>query len=364
MKKKLLLHFLSLFLLIIIVSFFSMFTTSILSYVFSTIIAEKIFDIKIGSNVIWAVVTAFVPIIIAIILLGVFYVRKISEPFFYFSNWLDQLTNGNHTVPIPHNKKNKKMIFFPLFDEIYLNLKSLTYKLEENKIEREIIDKRRSEWTAGITHDLKTPLSYIQGYTNMIIEQPEQYNKEEMLASMKIMYEKSVHLRELLDELHVTLQLEQGKYSIHKTKANIIPVIETIVLEFQQLPDISHHEILFEFNITNYEWSFNPKAMNRIISNLIMNAIIHNPEKTKIVISCFYNEVQNEFTIKIADNGKGMNEEEQNNMFNRYYRGTTTENTSGTGLGLAITKQLVELHDAVLLVESEVGKGTEIIILF
>ncbi len=68
-----------------------------------------------------------------------------------------------------------------------------------------------------------------------------------------------------------------------------------------------------------------------------MNAIIHNSEKTKVVISCLYNEIKNEFSIKIKDNGKGMNEEEQNNMFNRYYLGTTTEDTSGTGLGLAIT---------------------------
>ncbi|GIN93686.1 hypothetical protein J6TS1_17770 [Siminovitchia terrae] len=364
MKKKLFLHFLGVFFLVIIVSFFTVFTTSILFYTFSTIIAEKVLDTEIGSNVIWAVVTAFIPIIISIILFGLFYVKKISEPFFYFSTWLHQLAKGDHTVPIPHNNRNKKMILFPLFNEIYSNLKSLTYKLEENKVERETLDRRRSEWTAGITHDLKTPLSYIQGYTNMIIEQPEQYNKEEILDSMKIMHEKSVHIKELIDELHLTLQLDQRKYSINKTKSNIIPVIELIVLEFQQLPDISHHEIIFESNVTNYECSFEPRAMKRIISNLIMNAIIHNPEKTKVVISCFYNELKNEFFIKIKDDGKGMNEEEQKNMFNRYYRGTTTENTSGTGLGLAITKQLVELHEAELLVESEVGKGTEISIFF
>lgn len=364
MKKKLFLHFSGVFFLVIVVSFFTVFTTSILFYTFSTIIAEKVFDMEIGSNVIWAVVTAFVPIIISIILFGLFYVKKISEPFFYFSTWLHQLANGDHNVPIPHNNKNKKMILFPLFNEIYLNLKSLTNKLEENKIERGILDKRRSEWTAGITHDLKTPLSYIQGYTNMIIEQPEQYTKEEVLASMKIMHGKSVHIKELIDELHLTLQLDQRKYSINKTKSNIIPVIESIVLEFQQLPNISHHEIIFEFNVTNYECSFDASAVKRILSNLIMNAIIHNSEKTRVVISCLYNEIKNEFSIKIKDNGKGMNEVEQNNMFNRYYRGTTTEDTSGTGLGLAITKQLVELHDAELLVESEVGNGTEISIVF
>jgi signal transduction histidine kinase len=95
--------------------------------------------------------------------------------------------------------------------------------------------------------------------------------------------------------------------------------------------------------------------LKRALDNLIFNALIHNSENAKVHITLMAN---NSITIKIDDNGKGMDSAELDSLFERYYRGTNTTRTEGTGLGMAIAKQIVELHGGSILVESELGKGT------
>jgi len=364
MKKKLFIHFITVSILVILFSLFTVLTISILFYTFVSVALENFLNIKIGSNVFGAVSIASAPVIFLFILLGLYYVKKMYEPLYFFTIWLQQLAKGDYTIPSPLNKRKKRMVFFHIFNDIYLNIELLTNKLKENKIERINIEKRRLEWTAGVTHDLKTPLSYIQGYSSMIIDQPDNYSKKEICELLIIMYDKSQHMKELIDEFHFTLQLDQREYLINKVNANIIKLIETLAQDFCKLPKAEQYEIQFETNMKEYNCNFDQMAMKRIISNLTMNALIHNPINTKIIISCFYNEKKKQFQISIKDNGKGLSKDEQANLFNRYYRGTTTDKTSGTGLGLAITKQLVELHEAKLLVESEIDKGTEITIIF
>lgn len=364
MKRKLFIHFITVFILVIIISLFTILTISILFYTFVSIAVESYFNIEVSSNVFWAVSIASAPVIFLFILLSLYYVKKMYEPLYFFTIWLQQLAKGDYTIPLPLNKRKKRMVFFHIFNDIYLNIELLTNKLKVNKNERINIEKKRLEWTAGVTHDLKTPLSYIQGYSSMVIDQPEHYTKEEVCELMKIVYDKSQHMKELIDELHFTLQLDQREYFINKVNSNIVLLIETIANDFRKLPKAELYEIQFESNLKEYKCYFDHMAMKRIISNITMNALIHNPINTKIIISCFYNEEKKQFQISIKDNGRGLSKEEQANLFNRYYRGTTTDKTSGTGLGLAITKQLVELHEAELLVESEIDKGTEITIVF
>ena len=100
----------------------------------------------------------------------------------------------------------------------------------------------------------------------------------------------------------------------------------------------------------------------RAIGNLVINALTHNPPETKVIIRV-ENDKQGNAIITVQDNGKGINEKEQSELFERYYRGTSTkEKPEGSGLGLAIAKQIIILHGGGISVNSKVNGGTEFII--
>ena len=104
-----------------------------------------------------------------------------------------------------------------------------------------------------------------------------------------------------------------------------------------------------------------PILFQRVIDNLLINALKHNSPGTRIQLKTYPAEDQQ--MIVIQDNGSGMDQETVKQLFNRYYRGTaTTENIEGTGLGMAITDQLIKLHHGTINVESVLGKGTIITI--
>ena len=108
----------------------------------------------------------------------------------------------------------------------------------------------------------------------------------------------------------------------------------------------------------HYPFSCDKTLIQRAIMNLIYNAIVHNPKDTHVQIEI--KKEQERVQIIIEDNGVGIAEEELENLFTRYYRGTNTGEThKGSGLGLAISKQVVEVHGGAIFVQSHLGEGIE-----
>lgn len=100
------------------------------------------------------------------------------------------------------------------------------------------------------------------------------------------------------------------------------------------------------------------------MNNLIINALTHNPPETKVTIS-IDTDSEKRILICISDNGIGMSDKEQSELFNRYYRGTNMkEKPDGSGLGLAIAKQIITLHNGNIAVKSKRGEGTRFTIIF
>ena len=165
-----------------------------------------------------------------------------------------------------------------------------------------------------------------------------------------------------MNDLKLTYQLEAGAFPYTPQNIRIVRFLKELVIDIINDPAFSERVIEFESDMQEATAKFDPNLLRRAIQNIVVNALVHNPSDTKVKITV--NRAQNDrFTISICDNGNGMSETELSNLWNRYYRGTSTkEKPEGSGLGLAIAKQIITLHDGDITVKSEPGVGTEFII--
>jgi signal transduction histidine kinase len=127
----------------------------------------------------------------------------------------------------------------------------------------------------------------------------------------------------------------------------------------QQPTSLSQH-IYYTTDEENMLHRFDSHLLRRALTNFLMNAVQHNPSGTVITVSvCAH--LQDSAMIKIADNGVGMTDKGEENLFQHYYRGTSTDTpVSSTGLGMAIAKQFIDAHNGTIRVQSSLGKGTTI----
>jgi signal transduction histidine kinase len=249
------------------------------------------------------------------------------------------------------------------FEEVYHSLNALDSEIRESDKLREQTEKMQKEWIANITHDLKTPLSPIKGYAELLADAKEGIPSAEIERYAKIMLKNIAYASTLIDDLKLTYQLENGIVPMQVTTYNLVRFIKELIIDILNSSAYEERLIHFQCNKDNISMSFDATLLTRAFHNLILNAFIHGDENTEVNLSI--NIIKDKIQIIIRDNGKGMNREEVNKLFIRYYRGTNTgQKAEGTGLGLAIAKQIIELHKGIITADSNPGVGTSFQILF
>ncbi len=249
-----------------------------------------------------------------------------------------------------------------VFSEVYCALNKMDMEIRNSdKLQKET-ERVRSEWIANITHDLKTPLSPIKGYAELLTENAE-FDKETIQEYGEIILKNVNHTEKLINDLKLTYQLDSGAMPFNSQPVNLVRYMKELVIDIVNDPAFKDRDIAFESSVQDLEICIDTDLFRRAMNNLIINALTHNPQETKVKISVDMN-VDKETCIYISDNGTGMSEEEQSELFNRYYRGTNTkEKTEGSGLGLAIAKQIITLHNGDIAVNSKLNEGTQFTII-
>lgn len=276
----------------------------------------------------------------------------------WISRKLSNITGGIRNVSqrayIPLKEKG-------MFRDIFAALNKMDMEIRQSDKIKEETENARTEWIANITHDLKTPLSPVKGYAELLadnqiagVETAQEYGK--------IILKNVSHVEKLLNDLKLTYQIDSGVVPYHPQEVLITRYVKEVVIDIINDPAFSKRIIEFESDGQELIVFLDPDLLRRAIQNIIINALIHNPPDTKIKISIGKSAASVVF-ISICDNGSGMDEAEQAKLFNRYYRGTNTrEKPEGSGLGLAIAKQIVVLHGGNISVKSSPDIGTEFII--
>ena len=243
------------------------------------------------------------------------------------------------------------------FGSVYMALNKMNEEIRHSDQIKEETDRVRREWITNITHDLKTPLSPVKGYAELLADGTDVDTKTAQEYGTIIL--KNVDYAEkLMNDLKLTYQLESGAFPFRPQPVRLVRYLKELVIDIANDPAFSDRDIEFACDLPEFTVSIDPDLFHRAISNLVINALVHNPPTTKVIVSVL-KEKENIY-ISVRDNGIGISEAEQAELFTRYYRGTNTkEKTEGSGLGLAIAKQIIVLHGGEIAVKSKIGEGTE-----
>ncbi len=257
------------------------------------------------------------------------------------------------------------ILIFVTSTRIYLNRHRLRTQLtleQEHAKRLEEVDKLKSNFYANISHEFRTPLMLILGPAEKLALK---LADEESKKHTSLIKGNANRLLNLINQLLDLSRLEAKKLKLHASPGNIVQFIKGLVREFDQIAeqrDISLKLILEKDSIIAY---FDKEKMERIITNVMSNAIKFTPQSGRITVN-ITESTNNEVEIIIRDSGVGIPKNELTKIFDRFYQvdGSNTREHEGTGIGLALTKELVELHKGQISIDSIEGHWTEVKIYF
>lgn len=215
----------------------------------------------------------------------------------------------------------------------------------------------RKEFLSHISHDLRTPLTYVKAYAALLKDREESDTLCKKQAEM--IYKQAKNMEVLVNDLFELAKYEEGNIQLHKDVVNLYSWFHDLKLDFDL--KLQQENIRLKLEIENNEWSafFDKEKMKQVVKNLIENSIRYTPNG-EIQVGIEKNEQLQHLEISIEDNGQGIPENELPLIWERFYRvdKSRTSKNGGSGLGLAIVKHIVELHGGTITVESKPGFGT------
>lgn len=226
------------------------------------------------------------------------------------------------------------------------------------------VDRLKSEFVATVSHELRTPMTSIRGYVDVLLMGAAGALSENQIHFLDIIRSNTERLNVLVTDLLDISRIESGRITLAPQPVSLEEITKDVMDDFQSRSKDDEKTMEFSLDITRELPTVNadPDRLRQIINNLVENAYHYTPENGQITVSVHEVNGGDEVQINVRDNGVGISIDDQEQVFERFYRG---ENplvlaTPGTGLGLAIVKQLVEMHKGRIWAESsgKVGEGS------
>ncbi len=222
------------------------------------------------------------------------------------------------------------------------------------------LDDMRKEFVANVSHELKTPLTSIKGYSETILNGG--LSPEESERFIKVINNEANRMNRLVQDL---LQLSRFDYQKNKftaVKFNLDDLAKEVAEKMQYVASEKKHKLECIINMVPPPIFADKDAIEQVIINVVSNSIKYTPDGGEIFI--YVGNIAGKAYIKVVDNGIGIPEKDLKRIFERFYRvdKARSREMGGTGLGLSIVKEIVDKNNGTIEMKSEPGKGTEVII--
>jgi signal transduction histidine kinase len=218
------------------------------------------------------------------------------------------------------------------------------------------VEKLRRELIANISHDLRTPLSIIQGFIETLQMKDENLTKQERLDYLNTINSSGERLSKLISQLFEYSKLEANQIEPQSEPFLISELANDIHRNYMVLANQKNIDLKLKMDNGIPLVFADISLVERAIQNLMDNALKFTPENGKVTVQIAHNDNDVEITIK--DSGPGIKKENQGLIFERYRQTKTNKRKEGAGLGLAIVKKIVELHNTSVKVLSKPNEGT------
>jgi two-component system phosphate regulon sensor histidine kinase PhoR len=219
----------------------------------------------------------------------------------------------------------------------------------------------RSEFVSNVSHELRTPLAIFRGYLETLLDNPS-LPPEEQRRMLEKLKRHSDRLNSLVEDLLVLTRLEARQMEVDSSAVRVEAFFRQIVQDWQKKEDARPAEIELEVPAGLPPLDVDPLRFEQVILNLLENAVAYSNPPRRIVLSAALDGRVME--LRVADNGIGIPPADLPHVFERFYRVDKGRSraSGGTGLGLSIVKQIVQSHHGTVDIESEMDKGTTVLI--
>jgi two-component system, OmpR family, sensor histidine kinase ResE len=248
------------------------------------------------------------------------------------------------------------IIATPLYDEAAIRgavavVRDMTQERRLNKL--------REDFITNVTHELRTPISLLQGYSEAIIDDiADTVEAKNELA--QIIHDESLRIGRLVNQLLDLARMEAGDTHLVIEDVDINPFLERIVRKFQGLADDRQMKLGLVNAVDKQTYRFAPDSLEQVLTNLIDNAITHTENAGSVQVTV--SDDNEQLVITVKDSGSGIPEEDLPFVFERFYKAdksrTRKTGKTGNGLGLAIAKNIVQAHGGTINVTSRLHEGT------
>ncbi len=278
--------------------------------------------------------------------------KRVFKPMEQLKQGFDEIAKGNYQVSIEPEVENE-------FTQLIYAFNEMASKLQASERSNQEYEKNRKTLVANISHDLKTPITSIQGYLEVILEgcvsEPEKIKRY-----LETIYSNTAYMNKLIDDLFLFSKLDMDKLEMKYEVLSIGAYLDDLAAELKF--EFEERQLKFSYqNRTDRDYAVNidGKRVYQGIRNIIDNAMKYGPEQNLKVTMELYAQ-KDDICIDIADNGPGIPEEQLPHIFNRFYRIDTERSKDfvSTGLGLAIAKELIEAQGGTISVASTGEAGS------
>ncbi|MED4224184.1 two-component system histidine kinase PnpS [Neobacillus cucumis] len=223
------------------------------------------------------------------------------------------------------------------------------------------LEQMRKDFVANVSHELKTPVTSIKGFTETLLD-GAMNNKETLESFLSIILKESNRLESLISDLLDLSKIEQQGFRLNWQPVELYALLHDVINLLNRKAKAKNIQLGLDCNQKQVLIKADIDRLKQVFINLINNAITYTPANGSVKITI--HEMEDKVRISVIDTGVGISKEDIPRIFERFYRvdRARSRNSGGTGLGLAIVKHLIEAHHGSIGVKSKLGEGSEFII--